>query len=94
MHVETEQVNSAGRRVGARLHQVADMANDRLQHTPLIRGTNVACDCGERVLRLHGRLSSYYQKQVAQEVIKRIDGWNDLVSEGVAELVNEIEVIS
>jgi osmotically-inducible protein OsmY len=37
------------------------------------------------VLRLRGRLSTYYQKQLAQEAVKNL--------EGVAQILNDIEVV-
>jgi hypothetical protein len=49
-------------------------------------GHNVSCDCVDGVLRLQGRLASYYHKQLAQEVVKQLDG--------VVVVLNEIEVES
>ena len=41
---------------------------------------------GEYSIYLHGHSSSFYQKQMAQEVVRRM--------EGVAAVVNQIEVVS
>lgn len=47
----------------------------------------VKVDCDENgVLRLHGRLPSYYLKQLAQETVSRIPE--------VVELVNDTEVVA
>jgi osmotically-inducible protein OsmY len=63
----------------------ASQARERLQNNPYTARQGVSCDCDRGVLRLRGRLSTFYQKQVAQEAIKGL--------EGVVEVVNEIEVI-
>ncbi len=48
---------------------------------------NLSCECNEQgVLFLRGRLSSFYQKQLAQEAVSRIPG--------VTGLVNEAEVVA
>jgi osmotically-inducible protein OsmY len=60
------------------------VAQDELRHNPYLEGTTVSCHCENGVLVLHGRVSSYYQKQRAQEAVKKLDG--------VADVVNEIEV--
>jgi len=49
-------------------------------------GHNVSCDCVDGVLRLRGRLASYYHKQLAQEAVKQVGG--------VVVVINEIEVES
>ena len=45
---------------------------------------NVDCEFQSGTLRLKGRVSSFYQKQVAQTVVTQIDG--------VRLVVNELEV--
>jgi osmotically-inducible protein OsmY len=67
-----------------RTRRVAERARRELRKSPLIWGRRVSCDCRHGVLLLQGRLPSYYQKQLAQEAVKRIDG--------VWEIINEIEV--
>jgi osmotically-inducible protein OsmY len=44
----------------------------------------VSCDYSRGVLFLRGRLTSYYEKQSAQEAVKNL--------EGVIQVVNQIEV--
>lgn len=62
---------------------VAEKAENCLRRSVVRR---VSCDYEGGVLVLRGRSGSYYEKQVAQESVKRIDG--------VARVVNQIEVIS
>jgi osmotically-inducible protein OsmY len=52
-------------------------------HTAL-RG--ISCTAERGVIVLEGRLSSFYQKQLAQEIVGHI--------EGVVQVVNQIEVVS
>jgi osmotically-inducible protein OsmY len=42
------------------------------------------CECNLGVLSLRGRLSSFHNKQVAQETVARVNG--------VTQVVNDIEV--
>ncbi len=67
-----------------RSHDVEKAATDRLRESAFFPGSRVSCEYTAGVLLLRGRLSSYYHKQVAQEVVKRL--------EGVTDIVNEIEV--
>jgi osmotically-inducible protein OsmY len=64
--------------------KVARAAEQELRHNPYTAGKAVSCDCERGVLVLHGRVASYYQKQHAQEAVKRLGG--------VAKVVNKIEV--
>ena len=48
--------------------------------------SDVSCRCDHGTLRLRGYSSSYYEKQMAQETVRGIDG--------VTQVVNEIEVTS
>lgn len=63
---------------------VEKAASDRLRETSFLPRSRVSCEYLAGVLLLRGRLSSYYHKQVAQEVVKGL--------EGVTHVVNEIEV--
>lgn len=47
---------------------------------------DLSCDYDNGVLYLHGHSRSYYAKQMAQEVVRSLDG--------VATVVNQIEVVS
>jgi osmotically-inducible protein OsmY len=64
--------------------EVAIAAQRVLEQNPYTTGRTVSCNYHRGVLVLEGRVSSYYQKQHAQEAVKDIDG--------VAAVVNKIEV--
>ena len=63
---------------------IAEMAMERLRDSPYKAMRRVSCECKHGVLFLRGRLFSFYEKQVAQETVARIDG--------VTQVVNEVEV--
>ncbi|MHB8902987.1 MAG: BON domain-containing protein [Thermoguttaceae bacterium] len=66
-------------------HELLRAARKRLNNAfhPSIR--KLACHCDEKgTLYLRGRLSSYYQKQLAQEAVSDLPG--------VVEIVNQAEV--
>lgn len=66
--------------------QLADAAKKRLGTTPYSRIRGLTCECDERgVLYLRGRLSSFYQKQLAQEAVAGLPG--------VVGIVNQAEVV-
>lgn len=62
---------------------VVQAAEDRLR-ARFVR--DMFCEYRNGVLYLHGQLNTFYQKQMAQEVVRRMDG--------VATVVNQIEVVS
>jgi osmotically-inducible protein OsmY len=61
----------------------AESAHDRLQRQFL---GELSCDCRNNVLYLRGHTHSFYQKQLAQEVVRGLDG--------IKTVVNEIDVDS
>ncbi len=64
---------------------VADTALTRLHDKSRKSFRDVSCQCeDEGTIILRGRSSSYYEKQVAQETVRGING--------VTQIVNEIEV--
>jgi osmotically-inducible protein OsmY len=65
------------------LSSIAEAAQNQLRNSVV---HTVSCEYDEGILVLRGRSRSYYEKQVAQETVKRIDG--------VSQVVNEIEVLS
>ena len=69
-----------------RSHDVAQAAKSRLEKSPYMAIRRMSCECDEGVLFLRGRLPNFYQKQLAQETVAKL--------EGVVQLVNEIEVIA
>jgi osmotically-inducible protein OsmY len=64
--------------------QITEDAKDRLRNDSRINRRGVSCDCEEGLLRLRGELPTFYEKQVAQEVVKGVDG--------VTGIINDIEV--
>jgi hypothetical protein len=68
------------------LHELAEAARRRLKNTSYHRIRGLSCECDERgVLYLRGRLSSYYQKQLAQEAVAGLPG--------IVGIVNHAEVV-
>ena len=63
---------------------VVAAANDCLHKNSHIPARQVSCEYEQGVLLLRGRLATYYQKQVAQEAVRGLDG--------VVQIVNSIEV--
>ena len=62
----------------------AEVAMERLRNSPYEAMRRVSCECKHGVLFLRGRLSSFHEKQMAQETVARIDG--------VTQIVNDVEV--
>ena len=63
---------------------IAEVAMERLRDSPYNAMRQISCECKHGILFLRGRLFSFYEKQVAQETVARIDG--------VTQVVNEVEV--
>ena len=74
---EYNDATAAEARVVARVGQCLQDAS----YYPLRR---ISCEFHEGILFLRGRVPSYYLKQVAQEIIRKIDG--------VEEIANRLEV--
>jgi osmotically-inducible protein OsmY len=69
--------------VARRLAEKAEqIVRDRLD---LVAGRQVFCENHDGVLLLRGRVSSFYEKQLAQEAVRKL--------EGVDQIVNQIEVV-
>jgi osmotically-inducible protein OsmY len=64
---------------------ITGMAEWKLHSKPYLALKNVSCDWLDDVLVLRGCLPSYYLKQVAQEVVARLDG--------VERIDNQIQVM-
>jgi osmotically-inducible protein OsmY len=64
---------------------IAEVALERLRECPYKAMRRVSCKCENGVLFLRGRLFSFHEKQVAQEVVAGVNG--------VTQVVNEIQVI-
>ena len=65
------------------ISEIAEALFRANSHTAL-RG--ISCNGEEGVLVLEGRLSTFFQKQLAQEIVANIDG--------VVRVINHIEVVS
>ncbi len=63
---------------------VAAAAQDRLRASDYRGLRSLSCECHHGVLVLLGRVSSFHQKQLAQESVRRIPG--------VRAIVNRVEV--
>ena len=63
---------------------IAEAATECLRDSPYKAMRRVSCECKHGVLFLRGRLFSFHEKQVAQEVVAGISG--------VTQVVNEIQV--
>ena len=61
-------------------------AHSRLRNSGYHELRLVSCDFHEGVLTLRGQVSSFYLKQVAQELIRRLDG--------AEEVNNHLEVVA
>jgi osmotically-inducible protein OsmY len=68
----------------ARRDAIAVIAENRLRRSAYMSVGQLRCDYEDGVLRLCGRLPSYYLKQIAQNTVADI--------EGVDEIVNDVEV--
>jgi len=55
-----------------------------LERNPYVAGRNLRFETSQGRVTLRGVVASYFQKQMAQEAIRRVDG--------VAEIANELEV--
>jgi osmotically-inducible protein OsmY len=60
-------------------------ATTRLAENPHLSTARIQCSLRLGTLVLEGHAASYYEKQMAQETVKRLDG--------VAQVVNQIEVV-
>lgn len=72
--------------VSQRSQRVAETARVCLHKRLTAVAATPSCEFRDGVLTLRGRATSYYNKQVAQEAVRELDG--------VAIVVNEIEVIT
>ena len=55
-----------------------------IKTSPHLSGHQVFCQEESGIVVLHGRVRSFFQKQMAQEALKRLDG--------VEQVINELEV--
>ncbi|GIX00007.1 MAG: hypothetical protein KatS3mg111_3339 [Pirellulaceae bacterium] len=55
-----------------------------IKTSPHLAGNRVFCQEEAGIIVLHGKVKSFYQKQMAQEVLRRLDG--------VERIINQLEV--
>ncbi len=58
--------------------------DNAIRSNPHLNGHQVCCQEEAGIVILNGRVSSFFQKQMAQETLKRLDG--------VEKIVNQLEV--
>ncbi len=63
---------------------IAEVAMQRLRESPYKAMRRVSCNFEHGILFLRGRLFSFHEKQVAQEIVAKVNG--------VTQVVNEIQV--
>jgi osmotically-inducible protein OsmY len=80
--VESRSSNVAGATVST---SIAEGVASRLRRSGYPTLANVSAEVHKGTLVLHGRLSTYYLKQVAQTLAAQVDG--------VEEVINRIEVV-
>ncbi|MHB8861097.1 MAG: BON domain-containing protein [Pirellulaceae bacterium] len=68
-----------------RERKIEAAAHLQLQQAPYRELHHVTCDYHEGILTLRGRVSSFYMKQVAQTVVRCLNG--------VDRLLNRVEVV-
>jgi len=62
---------------------VTESARKRLRSSPYLPVRSLSCEFDRGVLRLRGRLSSFYQKQLAQQAVVGLSGVEEVVNEVV-----------
>ena len=66
-------------------HRIADLARQLLTGSPYASLQRLQCDCQGGVLKISGRLPSFYLKQLAQSCVRSVDG--------VHAIDNQVEVV-
>ena len=67
-------------------HTLRDIVQSKLARSPPVSGRNLRADVVQGEVVLTGAVATYYQKQMAQESVRTIDG--------VTSVRNELEVMS
>ena len=71
---------SRTRHAGATNGDVAKTAEKRFQSSPYVALRSIVCEFHEGVLVLRGQVPSYYLKQLAQELVRDLDGIGVIVN--------------
>ena len=64
---------------------IAEVAMERLRQSPYKAMQRVSCTYEDGVLFLQGRLFSFHEKQVAQEVVAAVNGVTQVVNDILVE---------
>lgn len=51
-----------------------EAVTEALQSSPYVGGSRLRIEAGGGRVRLHGDVGTFFEKQMAQEVVRRIDG--------------------
>lgn len=65
-------------------HEILQAAENCLREQAGLAADQVSCEWGGDTLRLRGCVTSYYQKQLVQEAVRKVDG--------VRGVINDVEV--
>ena len=64
--------------------ELLQRVDSAIKTSPHLSGHQVFCQEESGIVVLHGKVCSFFQKQMAQEALKRLDG--------VEKVINELEV--
>ncbi len=65
-------------------HALLQRVDSAIKDSPHLSGNHVFCQEESGIVVLHGRVDSFYQKQMAQEALRNLAG--------VEKVINELEV--
>lgn len=68
----------------SRSGELLQRIDSAIQTSPHLSGHHVFCQEESGIVVLHGRVRSFFQKQMAQEALRKLDG--------VEKVINELEV--
>ncbi len=51
-----------------------DRVQNAIDHNPYLSRRQLRCEASEGHVVLHGKVRSYFQKQMAQESVRKVDG--------------------
>jgi osmotically-inducible protein OsmY len=68
-----------------RSHEVSEAAKSRLEESPYRAVRILSCNCRRGILFLRGRLPTFYQKQLAQEAVAKLEGVLHVMNETVVD---------
>ena len=68
-----------------RSHEVTEAAKNRLQESPYWAVRTPSCDCRRATLVLRGHLPTFYQKELAQEAVAKLEGVLHVMNETVVD---------